>query len=183
MDDRIFRGNERQLLNGYQPLEHTLTLEFTGTEGRHGWPEIEVYHNTVLVYCGIVKQQYTLAINVRADQIRNLFKVKMINKQPDDTVVDELGNITKDKSVVIESATIDNCFIRNFYKLSKVFTTDQVHPGCQIFLPNDIIKFYYKNPPLEYLIKRKPVGFFDTKEVKTEVNKLFEKTTKLLFHN
>lgn len=183
MDDRIFRGNERELLNGYKPLEHTLKLEFRATEGRYGWPEIEVYHNTVLVYRGIVEQQYTLATNVRVDQIRNLFKIKMINKQLDDTVIDELGNITKDKSVAIESATIDNCLIRNFYKIAKVFTTDQVHPGCQIFLPNDLVKFYYKNPPLEYLIKRKPAGFFDTKEIKTEVNKLFEKTTKLLFHN
>lgn len=183
MDDRIFRGNERQLLNGYQPLEHTLNLEFTGTEGRHGWPEIEVYHNRVIVFSGVVEEQYSLAINVRADQVRNLFKVKMINKQPDDTVVDELGNITKDKGVKIESATIDNCLIRDFYKIAKVFTTDRVYPGCQLFLPNDLVKFYYKNPPMEYLIKRQQAGFFDTKEMKTEINDLFEKTAKLLFHN
>ena len=168
--DRLFRDSELEFLNTHQPVDHLVVLTLKGSEGRTGWPEVSVTHNNAQIYSGSIEKTKTIAFDVSKKQKRNLICVELTNKQENDTVVDENNNITKDKWVVLESILLDKAYVNDPEKLG---TTKGLYA-------NSKMRFYYKNPPLDYLRTFKPKGYFETDSVQKDINENFGKTLELL---
>lgn len=168
--DQLFHNSELEFLNTHQPVDHLVELTLKGSEGLTGWPEISVSHNGKQIYCGSVEETRTVAFAVDKKQKRNLICVELHNKQQNDTVVDENNSITKDKWVVLESILLDKAYVNDPEKLG---TTNGLYV-------NGKMKFYYKNPPLDYLRRFKPKGYFESDSIQKDINENFGKTLELL---
>lgn len=168
--DQLFRDSELKFLNTHQPVDHLVVLTLKGSEGRTGWPEVSVTHNNAQIYRGLIEKTKTVAFSISKKQKRNLICVELTNKQKNDTVVDKNNNITKDKWVVLESILLDKAYVNDPEKLG---TTKGLYA-------NGKMRFYYKNPPLDYLRTFKPKGYFETDSVQKDINENFGKTLDIL---
>ena len=130
-----------------------------------------------------------LKVAVSKNHTRNIFKVCFTNKKPDDTVVDEQGNITHDKFVKVHSITIDNSYIEDVGKLCRVYIDEpsdyagSSRGGNAMFFPGHL-KLYYTNPPLDYIHQvYAQQGLFDTAEYKADINLNFNRAVEILFNH
>jgi hypothetical protein len=185
----LFKDSELKYLNKHEPVSHDVLIELHGSEGRHGWPEVEVYHNKKIAYKGLVEHKHTLKIAVSKNHTRNIFKVCFTNKKPDDTVVDKQGNITHDKFVKVHSITIDNSYIDDVGKLCRVYIDEpsdyagSSRGGNGMFFPGHL-KLYYTNPPLDYIHQvYVQQGLFDTAEYKADIDLNFNRAVEILFNH
>jgi len=184
--DRIFKQSERNFLNPKTPHCHELCADCVGTEGRHGWPILEVRRNKELVMQQEIVNKTVLKISVPNDCRRNLFEFEFINKKPDDTVVED-GNIIADKQIIIKNFQLHNANftqIERFTRYYPIWPEDFEHKPRSIQSStlsfNGVMKFYYTNPPLEYFKKFKNQGYFDQPHIRKEIENNFEKTLTIL---
>lgn len=184
--DKIYKQSERSYLNPKKPHSHKLHLVCIGTEGRHGWPILEVRRNKELVMQQEIVSETVLKILVPNDCRRNLFEFELLNKQPDDTIVED-GNILADKQIIIKNLQLDKANftqIERFTRYYPIWPEDFEHKPRSIQSStlsfNGVMKLYYTNPPLEYFKKFKHQGYFDQPHLQKDAESNFEKMITIL---
>ena len=124
-----------KLINSKNDLEIKMEIEVSSTETD---PGILVKLNDTVLENKLTPaglQQLTFIVSKDDLANENTFTIAMSNKLPTDTIVDQLGNIVKDKFIVIKSLYIDNCdvltdfdfFNQHFYSVNAGITESPKH--------------------------------------------------------
>jgi len=113
-----------ELINSKNDLEIKMEIEVSSTETD---PGILVKLNDTVLENKLIPaglQQLTFTVSKDNLDRNNLFSIELLNKLPTDTMVDQSGQIIKDKFIVIKSLYIDNCdILKDFDFFNREFYT------------------------------------------------------------
>ena len=131
-----------------------------------GIPHATILLNGVKYFDGFLNDGLTdVEFEVNNHKRRQLLKVIFDNKQPGDTVLDEHGNIIRDKLLGIKYIKFDGVIIRNYIYKSKF--KDWKSKKCyysDLFGFNGEWRLYYNNPPLLHMAKFNKSDLFENQE-------------------
>ena len=106
-------------------------------------------------------------------------EIGMTNKGPNDTIVDEQGNILKDKRIMIESLDLDTVDVFNdqafFYHHTEYdedgHKVDVARPG--FFLNDSVLRIRYMAPFWRHYLSVNKSSWFIEEDKNTEMEELF----------
>jgi hypothetical protein len=139
--------------NDPQDIEVSITL--TGTKGLD-YPIVDIKINQDLYQSILVEETQTFTFKVKK-RSRNMIKISLRNKSPNDTVVQD-GNIINDKTVKIKQLLIDEVRLQQptLFMQGRSKTTDNQRFKHDALYYNDSTwSFYFENPVNPYFIKKK----------------------------
>jgi radical SAM superfamily enzyme YgiQ (UPF0313 family) len=114
-------------------------------------PCIQITHNSVVVYeKSLAEGTHTVNLKLPNDfENKNFLEFAITNKNPMDTIVDDNGNIVKDKYIQFQSIEIDKVDVLKTDV--GFFYNNNSSPG--LYKPNDTITIEYQAPFWKYFIK------------------------------
>lgn len=134
----------------------TLTINITGTEG-HDWPHLTININDVIYYDDTVIGNKILSFDLADADVYNV-SFAGINKLSGenniwDTILDENGNILKDKSILINDISINSISMGDIWIRSQSFNSGTFN--YKGFYENGELNFSIENPVLDWIITEK----------------------------
>lgn len=129
-----------------------LKLKITVSHSVGDFPKLNVMLNDELTYTNKFKdgEHWICISNINKKDI-NEIKITFSNKNPNDTIVDENGNIVKDKFIILDKFQIDNIDILNdanyFYNtFSYEEFGEKVKPKAGFWINNSCLTYKFTNP-------------------------------------
>ncbi len=142
---------DNKILKMYPTVEISLTMIASVVNDD---PQLQIIHNNSVVYNQKINEgTHKIKLNLSNDfKNTNFLKFSLINKNHNDTIVDQFGNIVKDKFIKFESIIIDKVDLLRtdidfYYKLNS-------SPG--LYKPGEDIVIKYQAPFWKYFIKNTP---------------------------
>lgn len=169
------------------PQVATVKMKLLGSE-TNGWPRIRITINGRVMADQLeVQGSQELELVIDKPRRRNLITWELLNKNHDDTVVDQDGRIIKDKSVLVEELVIDGVRIRaDEIYLRSSFRCAQTHSSRRlrgVFGPGRL-RFYFKNPTVPYFMSQRQNHWASKKDQNTKViNELTKYYSDLSVHS
>lgn len=97
-------------------------------------PEIAVELSGRVLYTGQIKDQ--IVLKTTAQDSKFDLKIYFTNKEPEDTIIDYLGNIIQDLNFELETISIDDIDLENLKWQSHYVHGSEISiPGCLFFGP------------------------------------------------
>ena len=192
--DLLFDNNDRPYVNDLlkiknldidpeffpvtEPENLDIELTFTGNKSVD-YPIVNIQINRHNYNNILVQDKQTFKYQISDCRQRNIIKITLINKMPNDTIV-ENGHIIADKNVFFQEFMINGVRILHPTLVTdgRVKTSDgqRVHHGG-LYQNNSTYTFYFKNPVNEYFIKKRKYYFENqlasTKDLLSKVFQMF----------
>jgi len=130
------------------PHGYNINLELEGEDS----PHVKIFVNKFLHWSGILATGINqINFTVTNRQARQMLKIVFDNKGPFDTVLDDSGNIVKDKTVGIKRVMFDSVDIKKYIYKSQYKDCLGQKYYCSKLGINGCWRLYYKNPPTLHL--------------------------------
>lgn len=115
-------------------------------------PQCAVAIDNQRLYQGPVKPQLTC--DVVAPNKHHVLYIEHFDKQPQDTVVDATGRITRDRSFELQRVVIDGHDIQELIWNSEFIAVDgQTYASCLFFGPNGRFIMPFESPVLAWMLR------------------------------
>ena len=144
------------IMNQKQTLDMQIKLSGNACNGS---PHAVISFNDNIVYQGLIDHDFdSLNFSIATNKLKltgNIFSISLTNKNHNDTIVSQSGDIVQDKNVIIQNLYMDNCdliddvdfFHKNFYFID---SNNQRHPAAAGVWANGSLELEFDLPFIKW---------------------------------